>query len=183
MLAASKDNSFIRYWFVTVDENVPKIYDTSLDFVVDTIENVLDDPLGWNQFGYFFERISAKEGLKLRGNEDNWKYVLHLSLCTSKTVLKNCGFEGLSCADLKINRIYFNLTNWLHGTVQSGFNNVHLYRMYLVSHEVGHLLGRRHSTWEENPNKKCGIMSQQSIKPNNVHCIANVYPIESDFNV
>lgn len=86
-------------------------------------------------------------------------------------VTKMCGLpSGLSCAELGGHNMYLNADRWFRGSIKSG-QGVENYRQYLVSHEVGHILGHEH--------KKCPcsgckapIMMQQTLGLNK--CVPNI---------
>ena len=54
-ILASSDPSFVRHWYLTVDENVDDINATSVGRVV---QDVLRDPNGWAKMGYSFNRVT-----------------------------------------------------------------------------------------------------------------------------
>lgn len=173
--AASKSKSYVRYWFLTVDEDVPELSETDPDYVADIIDQVLNDEKGWKRMGYFFEEISAEEGLYARKKKSNRKYVVHIHLSTDKTVEKACNFGGLSCADLKDNTVYFNLDKWLYGTKESRMS-LEEYRQYLIQHEIGHILNRSHNKCTDNENDSCPVMYQQTISKG--CCKPNPWPLD-----
>ena len=181
-LISTRDPSFIRYWFVTIDEDVPKIKETSYQYVADLIEKILNDPRGLKRGGYEFKRLDPKSGSFLRQDEKNWINVFHIRLSSGKTVTKNCGFKGLSCADLSRNEIFLNDKNWIYGTEASGMKHEE-YIWYVVSHEILHLLGRGHGKWPDDPNKPCPLSTQQTIKKHPNVCRPNVWPLDSDFDL
>lgn len=170
--AASKDNSFIRFWFLTIDDDVK--HEVDYEETVQFIDEVLQHPNGWKGHGYMFELISPEEGMLARKSRRNYKYVLHLRISTAKTVEKECKFGGLSCANLKDNVIYFNRDRWLYGSKESGLS-LPAYRVYVVCHEVGHLLDRGHKKCSASGEEKCPVMYQQTISKG--CCKPNVWPL------
>jgi hypothetical protein len=170
---ASRDPSYRRYWFLTVDEDV-KDEEIQEEEVTLFIDDVLHDPRGWKQSGYTFEYISPVEGLYARTVLKRQKDVLHLRISTQKTVEKKCQFTGLSCADLRKNVIYFNRDRWLHGSKESRMN-IEDYRTYLVNHEIAHLLGRAHSSCDDDDTGVCGVTYQQTVSKG--CCTPNPYPL------
>lgn len=142
-IISTKSNKFTRYWFATVDNDVSQV--TQATFTK-TIERVLNDPKGWISQGYQFQRIYVSDGLKLRkDNPSNQRDIFHIRLSLNKTINRECKFSGLSCADMSLNMILLNANRWLNGSNQSGLP-LSEYRRYMILHEVGHLLGRDHST-------------------------------------
>lgn len=177
---ASKDTSFIRYWFCTIDSDVPINSVTSWEYVSNLIHTVLEHPNGWKKFGYKFQPIPVSNGLKLRNIQSMKKYIFHIRLSTDSTIQNICNFDKLSCADSRSNNIYLNVNNWIYGTKASELSP-YLLRFYVVGHEFGHLLGKMHAECT-NVNKPCSIMLQQTIKKKNC-CKANIFPLQSDFDL
>jgi len=109
----------------------------------------LNDPDGWASEGYFFEPVSMNQDVLIR-------------LSTNNTVSKECGFsKKLSCAEIGGKTIWINADRWFHGAPKSRLP-LGQYRQYLVSHEMGHILGHDHETC---PCKGCRapIMMQQTL--------------------
>jgi hypothetical protein len=171
MIIATKDPSFVRSWFLTVDkecrERVP-VQETR-----DFIDAVLQDGRGWAKLGYRFLNVSCQKGSALRRNEENWKHVFHIRISAEDTVTRECGFSGLSCADLSKNMILLNVERWLYGAEASGLP-LWAYRHYLVQHEIGHLLGRGHAVCDGDGRPR-PIMTQATIA--NDTCSPNMWPL------
>jgi hypothetical protein len=133
----------IRYLF-HIDEDVQKKYNTKdVEFL---ILAYLNDPDGW---GYKFLPVSS--------NED-----VHIRLSSSKTIKSICGLpQNLSCAELGGKHMYLNAERWFHGSSKSKLK-LEDYRQYMVSHEMGHILGYDH---KKCPCKGClaPIMMQQTL--------------------
>jgi len=90
----------------------------------------LADPHGWESQGYHFVAVKS-----------NPQVVIHLS---SLKGLKSAGCDpALSCAELGGKEMRINEQRWRHGTAKSG-QNLDGYRQYVISHEMGHILGRDH---------------------------------------
>ena len=117
----------------------------------------LNDPDGWAKHGYYFEQVDSHEQTLIR-------------LSTPDTIKKICGLpENLSCAELGGRFMYLNAERWFNGAPKSKLS-LEDYRQYMVSHEIGHILGHEH---QKCPCKGCSapIMSQQTLgidecKPN-----------------
>lgn len=108
----------------------------------------LNDPDGWASRGYSFEEVLENEDI-----------LIHLS--SPRTVLKMCSVPSdLSCAEMNGRRVYLNADRWFHGSTKSKLG-IEDYRQYMVTHEVGHILGYDH---EKCPCDGCKapIMMQQT---------------------
>jgi hypothetical protein len=108
----------------------------------------LNSPDGWSQDGYYFEQAEHADVL--------------IRLSSSETILKECGLRGdLSCAVLGGHNIYLNSERWFHGSPASKLD-LENYRQYMVSHEMGHILGKEHVSCPSK-GKKAPIMLQQTL--------------------
>jgi hypothetical protein len=133
----------------SIDEDVIKKYnlrnvdERQFDFYVMVY---LNSPDGWSQDGYFFEQSS------------NAQIIIKLS--SPKTIHGICGDGELSCAELGGTKLYLNSERWFHGSKLSKLG-IADYRQYMVSHEMGHILGKEHTKC---PCKGCHapIMLQQT---------------------
>jgi hypothetical protein len=117
----------------------------------------LNDPDGWSKKGYYFENVERDESTLIR-------------LSSPGTIKKICGLpNNLSCAELGGRFMYLNADRWFNGAPKSKLSLTD-YRQYMVSHEIGHILGYDH---DKCPCKGCKapIMLQQTLgigecKPN-----------------
>ena len=140
-----------------MDEDVRKEYDIRLPSQVEFyVATYLNDPEGWAKYGYFFEPVDSGESVLIR-------------LSTPRTIQDICGDGKLSCAELGGRNMYLNAKRWFHGAPESKLK-LDDYRQYMVSHEIGHILGHGH---KKCPCKGCHapIMMQQTkgigeCKPN-----------------
>lgn len=108
----------------------------------------LADPGGWEAHGYRFELVKNKPNVTIR-------------LSSPATITKTCGLpDNLSCAEVGGRNMYLNAMRWLHGSSKSG-QTLDGYRQYVVSHEMGHILGHEHANCPgaDNP---APIMMQQT---------------------
>lgn len=139
----------IRFRF-TIDDDVLKQYDIRVPAQVEFyVCAYLNDPDGWAKHGYFFEPVERQESVLIR-------------LSSPETIKRVCGFPGnLSCAELGGRHMYLNANRWFHGSSKSKLT-LEDYRQYIVSHEIGHILGFDH---EKCPCKGCRapIMMQQTL--------------------
>ena len=135
---------------IVVDEDVIQKYsirDPSQIIMLVTI--YLNDPDGWNSKGYSFEPVNVNEDVLIR-------------LSTPTTIDKYCGLtKNLSCAELGGKNMYLNAYRWFHGASESKLA-LEDYRQYMVSHEIGHILGFNHKKCPC-PNCKAPIMMQQTL--------------------
>jgi Protein of unknown function (DUF3152) len=94
------------------------------------LSSYLKDPHGWGTKGYTFKQ--AKTGIEIR-------------LASPATINTRCGkdLRNLSCAELGGKHMYLNAMRWSHGAPESKLE-LHDYRQYMVSHEMGHILGHEH---------------------------------------
>ena len=91
----------------------------------------LADPNGWESKGYRFVEAKGRP-----------RVLIHLS---SVKGLRDAGCDSrLSCAIMNGNQLWVNEDLWRHGTARSG-QDLDGYRQYVISHEMGHILGRDHA--------------------------------------
>ena len=147
----------IRYK-VVIDPDVIKEYNIRIPVQIGYyIGMYLNDPDGWSKHGYFFEPVETTENVLIR-------------VSSPGTIKSVCGLpSNLSCAELGGRFMYLNAVRWFNGASASKLSLAN-YRQYMVSHEIGHILGFEH---EKCPCKNCPapIMMQQTkgigeCKPN-----------------
>jgi hypothetical protein len=135
---------------ISVDLDVRQKYNISIPAQVEFyIVAYLNDPDGWATKGYFFEPVTENPNVIIR-------------LVSPSVIKKECGLpSNLSCAELHGRHMYLNAERWFHGSKESKLN-LSDYRQYMVSHEIGHILGYEH---EECPCKGCKapVMLQQTL--------------------
>ena len=120
---------YVPYKF-SIDDEVVKQYKIKQPALVGFyISAYLNDPEGWSKYGYFFESVES---------DDN-KVLIRMS--SPKTIERICGLpNNLSCAELGGRFMYLNADRWFHGSSESKLP-LEDYRQYMISHEIGHILG------------------------------------------
>jgi len=141
----------IRYT-VRVDPDVK----VPLDTFAFELAVYLADPDGWAGKGYTFTEVKQNPKVTIR-------------LSTPETIHKICKDGTLSCAELGGHRMYLNASRWMHGAPKSKLD-LENYRQYVVSHEMGHILGHDHAKCPGR-DQPAPIMMQQTLgigqcKPN-----------------
>jgi hypothetical protein len=107
----------------------------------------LADPDGWVSEGYRFIRSRSPS------------VVIHLS--SPQYLSKNgCHDASLSCAEMNGRHMHLNFMRWTEGAPASKLS-LDPYRQYMVSHEMGHILGHDHVTCP-GPGAPAPIMLQQT---------------------
>lgn len=173
---ASTDNSFVRSWFLIIDDDIPENLRPDYESTVSEIQNSLDSEGSWKDYGYVFKNICRTCGESLRRNKRNWKHCIEVHLTLPENIVKICGLpNNLSCANMSDNIIYFNLSRWLYGSRESGLSHKS-YLRYVCRHEFGHLLGRGHI--KPRRGELCPIMYQQTISDGSCIPNTNVLPFE-----
>lgn len=112
------------------------VVDSGVDYdskhFADEVAAYLADPDGWVSEGYTFVRSRSPS------------VVIHLS--TPDYLGKNgCRDSQLSCAEMNGRHMYLNAMRWTDGAAPSKLE-LKDYRQYMVSHEMGHILGHDHVT-------------------------------------
>jgi hypothetical protein len=114
------------------------------------IDIYLNDPDGWESRGYEFVRVDKTPNV-------------HIRLCSPHTMLheSGCKRDDLSCAEMNGHKMYLNAHRWTSGSKVSG-QDLDGYRQYVVSHEMGHILGHDHVKCP-GPDQPAPIMMQQTL--------------------
>jgi len=124
------------------------------------VDLILQDESRWNalnvKFVPFFKSSEPTTQTFYKRQAD---VKIHLS--NDKTIKKECGFEGLSCAMVGGHNIFLNEKNWLKGSSKSKLS-LENYRKYVLTHEMCHILGYLHEECSGKGNK-VSIMQQQTI--------------------
>jgi hypothetical protein len=97
----------------------------------DEVAAYLADPDGWVSQGYRFIYTSKNPNI-------------FIELCHPNTIATNgCEDSELSCAEMGGHRMYLNSERWIRNGSKSKLN-LKNYRQYMVTHEMGHILGYDH---------------------------------------
>ena len=143
----------VKTYHVSIDPDVIekyKIYNSGERQIDFYIMAYLNSPDGWSQDGYFFEPT------------EKFKADVWIRLSMSKTIEKICGLPAmLSCAILGGREMYLCAERWFGGSEESGLS-LEDYRQYMVSHEMGHILGKKHVKCP-GKGKPAPIMLQQTL--------------------
>lgn len=134
------------------------------DIFAAEVERILSDPRGW----------TTADGVSLQRQQGQEAQIV-VTLATPATVDFLCypldtSDGDVSCA--KEGQAVINLERWLHGAEPSGLP-LDGYREYLVSHEVGHVLGHRHEPCP-GPGQLAPVMLQQTLGIGD--CAPNPWP-------
>jgi hypothetical protein len=138
----------------------------SESFFTKNVDNILTDPRTWKN--YKFKRIT----------DPKVKPYFLIILCRPEVIKKTCGFHGLSCTNMKTKVVWINSNRYKRGAQKSGYNLTD-YRIYLINHEVGHVLGKHHTKCSDKPkggSDKVPVMNQATKGIGK--CKPNVWPLE-----
>lgn len=135
---------------ILVDDDVRQSYKIRFPAQIEFyVTAYLNDPNGWSSKGYLFEPVSINEDVLIR-------------FASPKTIKETCGLpSNLSCAELGGRFMYLNADRWFYGSSASKLS-LENYRQYMVSHEIGHILGFEH-TQCPCVGCKAPIMMQQTL--------------------
>lgn len=113
------------------------------------VRKVLKHPKGWE---YVFKQSPYHKKITFKfvpwntiHNIDS-KRKITIRLSSNKTVEKICGLANkLSCCNMQTKECWLNFYRWINGANPSQLP-LYKYRNYMINHEVGHALGRFHTT-------------------------------------
>jgi Protein of unknown function (DUF3152) len=130
-----------------------------------TVAEVLQDPRGWRRAGYEFSLVG--------GPPADIEVVLASPGLTDYLCAPLLTLGRYSCA--QGNRAVLNFTRWQQGIPD--YRSLERYRIYMVNHEVGHLLGRGH-VYCPAPGVLAPLMMQQTkgVAP----CRPNPWPLAGE---
>jgi Protein of unknown function (DUF3152) len=129
------------------------------------VRAVLHDPRGWRGAGYAFRLVADEQA-------------------DVEVVLASAGLTDRLCAPLQTlslyscaqgNRAVLNFARW-HGGAPA-YRSLARYRIYMINHEVGHVLGRAHA-YCSTPGARAPVMVQQTkgVAP----CRPNPWPLSGE---
>ena len=133
------------------------------------------------------QRNFEQEITKIVTNKRSWPinfvqnqntYDIRIILSKPNTIKKICNFSGLSCTDRSTNIVYINNYRWINGSKASK-HNMKDYRIYLILHELGHILTLGHS--QPIKGEKVKVMVQQTISIGEAK--KNCWPVQSEIDL
>ena len=150
--------------FLYAERTMKIRYTTNVDPDVDydpkqfrkEVKAYLADPHGWKSEGYVFVRSSHAD--------------VEIHLSSPQTLgSSGCHDSKLSCAEMGGRHMHLNAMRWMKGSTASKLS-LPDYRQYMVTHEMGHILGHDHVTCP-GPGQPAPLMMQQTVgigkcKPN-----------------
>ncbi|MFV0407522.1 MAG: DUF3152 domain-containing protein [Propioniciclava sp.] len=151
-------------YVVKVETSVP---DVDPDAAATQIQATLDDARGWSGYGRTSFRAVTEAS-------ENTMVILIASPDTAQELCQPADIERKwNCRDG--NNVVLNSDRWLYMTPT--YDDLGVYRSYLVNHEVGHFLGQGH-TGCPGEGQLAPVMMQQSIELDG--CRINAWPREAD---
>lgn len=154
------------FWFLNIDPDVEGL--VNKDSILMYIRFALDHPLGWSKYGYTFTEMP-----EIPDNVSITKKVIKIRMSSSATIEKICGFGDRSCADTRDSTVYLNIDRYLYGS-EAAQMLIDKYRIFIILHEVGHILGFIH---EKCPCIGCiGNTMMEVTKYGWQGCTPNIFP-------
>ena len=151
---------------LSVESNLP----IDINCLSNFISSILNDNRGW-------KTVVGKEFQVVNYYDADF----HIFLANPNTVDEMCfplQTNGIySCRNG--NQIIYNYFRWLSGAKDFG-TDIATYRLYLINHEVGHMLGWGHTNCPSQ-NALAPLMMQQSKSTDG--CIPNGWPIYERINI
>jgi hypothetical protein len=130
------------------------------------VDATLTDPRGWQQAGFrLVQRADAPFAVVLASADDAQ------ALCQPYDV-----YRKYSCQNGPV--VVLNVERWRHATPE-WTGDLATYRLMLVNHEVGHLLGMHHPDVQcPAPGRPAPVMAQQSTELGG--CLPNPWPLSHE---
>ena len=114
------------------------------------VEIYLSDPDGWVSRGYEFEYV-----------ERSPRVIIHLAT-PAQIHAAGCAQSSLSCAEMSGQHIRLNSARWSGAHSNHSKLSLDDYRQYMVTHEMGHILGHDHVSCP-GPGLPAPLMMQQTL--------------------
>ncbi|QXV59734.1 DUF3152 domain-containing protein [Amycolatopsis sp. TNS106] len=155
---AGQTGRLLRYR-IAVEADIAGV---SVDGLTKTVELTLGDPRGWTAGGRWrLQRV---------GPDGPADFTIHLATPGTRDVL--CGGPDGYTSCRNGNSVVLNVARWANGVPGYGAP-LTVYRQYMITHEVGHRLGRGHEKCPV-PGALAPVMQQQTL---GLHgCTANPWP-------
>ncbi len=145
-------SGLVHTFSVEVEDGV-RVADGDLAFGR-TVERALGDPRGWTADGEVALRRVDEEEPDLR-----------IRLTAQETARAVCGFELPFDTSCRIDgAVYLSAARWTRGA--TAFDDLDVYRQYMVNHEVGHFLGHSHEPCAVD-GAPAPVMMQQTFSTDN----------------
>ncbi|WP_410656281.1 DUF3152 domain-containing protein [Amycolatopsis sp. lyj-112] len=126
------------------------------------VEATLGDVRGWTGGG--------KWRLQRVGPEGRYDFTIYLATPTTRDML--CGRPDGYTSCRNGNSVVLNVARWANGVPGYGAS-LEVYRQYMITHEVGHRLGRGHERCPS-PGALAPVMQQQTLGLHD--CLPNPWP-------
>lgn len=138
---------------ISIKVSIDKDVSYPIDSFIEELERVLNDERGWKKFGYSFvvinSTLSSQTPPQSKSKKSKSSKLL-VRLSQNATIAKQCYFDPktpLSCYDPNpdVPEVLINFYRFMEGSVESKLS-LQDYKTYVINHEIGHALGRGHST-------------------------------------
>ena len=133
-------------YYVEIDHDIPY----SRQEFSDWIRVIVSNSKSWGAGKVFKETMNKRTAQIL------------VRMTSPATIQRECNMSDLSCSILSDNVILINWERWKNGSKESGLST-EFYRVYIILHEFGHLLGYNHVPIGTcNPDGTANVMTQQT---------------------
>ena len=159
-------------------EFTPLIHELSTDVLMifnELASLLVQHKLGWSRYGYQFKKVDSD---KKSGTCKHFTIMLTPSSVIS-AMFPRFAQTQLSVCNRRTNIIYINEARWMRTILDDSQLELPEYRAYLISHEVGHILGLGHAPVSEcataaSSNVPVPTMMQQTLGIK--HCKPSPWP-------